>query len=123
LVGGFELALRPGIFAILNFHKRGPRSDLAVLAKNLKPSLNSGEKGSEDLDTWPFQVEQYFLTLEQIADTKSAPGRPLAQGPSCQLVQGYDAAQPYHSNMGGVCIKINQDVHAHWLCTEGQAAP
>jgi len=42
-----------------------PRSDLAVLAKDLKPPLYSGEKGSEDLDTWLFQVEQYFLCKER----------------------------------------------------------
>jgi len=46
-----------------------PRSDLAVLAKNLKPPLYLGVKGSEDLDTWLFQVEQHFLTLEPISDT------------------------------------------------------
>ena len=44
-------------------------SGLTTLAKNIKPPLYSGDKDSVQLDTWLFQLEQYFDTVQPMHDT------------------------------------------------------
>jgi len=99
-----------------------PRSDLAVLAKELETTPLFGWERLRR--PWHMAIPGRTILSYSRANLRhqqSAPSRPPAQGPSCQLVQRYDAAQPYHSDMGRVCIRNHQDVHAHWPRTEGQA--
>lgn len=45
-------------------------SGLTMLAKNVKPPLYSGEKDTVELDTWIFQIEQYFEAMQSLNDAE-----------------------------------------------------